>query len=1284
MNEFVFQYIGSDLTVRADGAPVPVAVATRNRLDQLTRLVNTAESARDNAEIRRSSLVLGTELHQLLRLVTNERVRDFLITLPELDGDASPTQPWRWRWEALVHPTILQSHSRNSTLAVLHSSRSVAEARGTELESARCLFLTASPAGVSPVDGPDEYRRMAHAVEKSVAEITVEPLQHGSVEALAKKVQDRSFDIVHVSTHGLKQDGRVLLQLEAPNRESHLVSAAELWRILSRRTAAPRLIVLSTCFSSTTTPDYLSFAHELVRAGAPAVLGWARAVLDDTAIEATASLYNALSRGNSVIEAVARTRRRLWSSDHWEFWVSMCLVGRTSSDVQLRVAPRVNRHDSPDPADELQTGQQREFHEAITKLQGDRCTGLSLVGARLVGKSAMSRHIISALRRDDPSLVLVHISSPLSRLDIVAATSVDGISGRRIQETSINPGLSPAHSLQAAASKWSRPRLFVMDEFESNFQVDPSGSKLLGSESAKILDAVLRVCTDSKHRVLIVSRLSLAVIEPRLSEVSVSSYSSDDCKVFWRRGRRYGGFRGWTLDDWLELCGRFGHNPGCVRALNAMAMNLSQSEIEESLPCDFPTGNVSESDSEIAEILGELCLSGVQRRVATNFRSFLNQAAVFRAHVPVAALVEFLPPETTSPRATLDLLADYELLERGDFQGEPAFRVSWIVAKLESPGSNAQTYEHSARFWRSAIDNHAEAPHAWLFFAWTDAVACKNEQLADTAVVPLAALLIQSNLIQSALDVTNMHCASFPGSATGAHWSAYVTQISGDLDRAEKQSRIAVQLCDEQGIAPSSYQHCASRHRLAAILYERGALIESTTLLREILRDEESSPGSLYETGAAVTLYELSRNLRTLGESQEAFDAVSRAHSALEEALPESQSYFAACLYERAGVEFNLGNTSDAERHLRKCLVLREEEFGMDHGILIQPLVDLSRVLRRSDNMPESATISRRAVDLCRRIGNEESAAAARARSELGQCLLETSGPGAALPEIREALRIARTVHSDVEHAVTAEIQIQLAEAISRSGDRERAIAEYQSARDTLGRFYGGPRHVQCLNALGPLAEELRDNGQYVESVATYVEILQIFMDRETTTNIEEKAAHVAGYDLIEVLLFLAIPIRIGVKKIKEIAGAIQIVGGLSSEHRAAARVVWGVCKGETIHDPPAGTSPRFASAFKKIISEDALLLADLAPLLRGIVASIEGRAALTANARRMINSLENSPTRLRRQIGRYLRSIVARRPRKLPRLTGNLIPNELLGFDRAVRDLLAGGSANPRPTRTR
>lgn len=52
-------------------------------------------------------------------------------------------------------------------------------------------------------------------------------------------------------------------------------------------------------------------AEELLKSGAKAVLGWGRKVLDSDAKEAAAALYQALSAGKKVTEAVALTYQAL-------------------------------------------------------------------------------------------------------------------------------------------------------------------------------------------------------------------------------------------------------------------------------------------------------------------------------------------------------------------------------------------------------------------------------------------------------------------------------------------------------------------------------------------------------------------------------------------------------------------------------------------------------------------------------------------------------------------------------------------------------------------------------------------------------------------------------------------------------------------------------------------------------------------------------------------------------------------------------------------------------------
>ncbi len=115
-------------------------------------------------------------------------------------------------------------------------------------------------------------------------------------------------DVVQISCHGTLAPEPGLL-LEDEIGEGALARTGA----LIGKLAAPdrRLLFLSACETAEAHPVLDSLARALVRAGAPAVLGWAAPVLDREATLFAAGLYSRLVQGDDLAQAHARARLEL-------------------------------------------------------------------------------------------------------------------------------------------------------------------------------------------------------------------------------------------------------------------------------------------------------------------------------------------------------------------------------------------------------------------------------------------------------------------------------------------------------------------------------------------------------------------------------------------------------------------------------------------------------------------------------------------------------------------------------------------------------------------------------------------------------------------------------------------------------------------------------------------------------------------------------------------------------------------------------------------------------------
>ncbi|MEQ9354480.1 CHAT domain-containing protein [Coleofasciculus chthonoplastes] len=175
------------------------------------------------------------------------------------------------------------------------------------------LFMATSPLGITPIlDFEAEEGRILKATARQPLSLTVE--ESGCLSELGYLVGDYDkgyFDVLHLTGHATFVDGEPRFYTETEIGEPYLASAEDIAKELQFR--LPKLIFLSGCRTGQAGKSGAipSMAEALLNLGVTAVLGWGQKVLDEEATTAAAALYQALSAGKTLTQAVALTYQEL-------------------------------------------------------------------------------------------------------------------------------------------------------------------------------------------------------------------------------------------------------------------------------------------------------------------------------------------------------------------------------------------------------------------------------------------------------------------------------------------------------------------------------------------------------------------------------------------------------------------------------------------------------------------------------------------------------------------------------------------------------------------------------------------------------------------------------------------------------------------------------------------------------------------------------------------------------------------------------------------------------------
>jgi tetratricopeptide (TPR) repeat protein len=390
-----------------------------------------------------------------------------------------------------------------------------------ENRALQVLFMATSPLGVEPVlDFEAEEGRILEATARYQIDLKVE--ESGCLSELgylANYYGEGYFDVLHLTGHATFADGQPRFVTETETGEAYLASATDIAKELQFR--LPKLIFLSGCRTGQAGKSGAvpSMAEELLKSGAKAVLGWGQNVLDSDAKEAAAPLYQQLSAGKQLTEAVACTYQVLIKNQarDWHLlrlYVAGILPGELVTPLRTRgrklAPPPTVTTQFLDPAGKVKVatresfvGRRRQLQNCLRALtQSPEELGVLIHGMGGLGKSTLAARLCDRLpnfarvvwvgRIDEPGLV--------SRL-------AEKLDDQELRQALQNPKEELRFRLRRVFQQDSLPFLLVLDDFEVNLE-PRDGGYVLQPEAATVLQALVWAIreTHALHRLILTCR----------------------------------------------------------------------------------------------------------------------------------------------------------------------------------------------------------------------------------------------------------------------------------------------------------------------------------------------------------------------------------------------------------------------------------------------------------------------------------------------------------------------------------------------------------------------------------------------------------------------------------------------------------------------------------------------------------------------------------------------------------------------------------------------------------
>ena len=441
-------------------------------------------------------------------------------------------------WELLARDgSYLTVAGRAPLLPVRAVGASTAASAVVGNRPLRVLFMATSPEGVEPVLSYEaEEAAILAATSRTGTELVVE--ESGTLEGLRFLIRDYGegyFDVLHLSGHAMiGKDGQPTFLAENELGGRADVTADQIAQAMFGHW--PRLVFVSGCLTANA-PDsgtFPSMSESLVRAGAPAVLGWALPVGDTSATVFAARLYQSLADGQPLDRAIVEARQHLYAekSTSWHLLrvyadksPLAAMVTPLHTDGRAPIQIRGADQEFLDPQTQLSrvasraafVGRRRIIQRCLRTLKQPHGTdgaaqALVLHGMGGLGKSSLASRLLERMPTHKRAVWYGRVDLTKFReltTKVPFPQVEQQIEATKLLDTDQAPlAVRLRHLLQATGPLGKTPCLFVFDDFEEGNLDERDGGYVLSAAMAEILPALLTAIRDtgSPSRVIITSR----------------------------------------------------------------------------------------------------------------------------------------------------------------------------------------------------------------------------------------------------------------------------------------------------------------------------------------------------------------------------------------------------------------------------------------------------------------------------------------------------------------------------------------------------------------------------------------------------------------------------------------------------------------------------------------------------------------------------------------------------------------------------------------------------------
>ncbi len=846
----------------------------------------------------------------------------------------------------------------------------------------RVLFMAASAEGVEPELLFEEEERMILEITRDQPiDLVVE--ESGCLKWLAKRIADNyqgHFDVAHFTGHAHQTPDGPRFVLEDEFGWPYEANAREIADAFQGR--YPRLLFLSGCETArpSRAGDKPSLAEELIKAGFPAVLGWALPVGDVDASKIASVLYERLAVGDPLARAVAAARQKLLETGSTDWHLLRlyaddtpltALVTPKNTPARERIKSKAARAEFLDFGSKMEVcsrenfvGRRRLIQRGLrilgsTQGQENYAEGALLTGMGGLGKSSL------AARLADRML-------DFQRVVIVGALDESALQAelrRQLRDKAVREALEMEEPLDLwlidildAAEK---PILFIFDDFEKNRQEDDFDGFRPTPVASTILHALARAIreTASPCRIVVTCRYRFELARPfSLGEVPLLTMRDVELQKKLRLLRQFHPkIREELEPEALEVAA------GNPRLLDRLYPLLKIGKID-------PAGILKEIAKVDAEFREDALLETLVAAQTPGARRLLAIALLIGIPLYAKELTEIIPElrkEYLEQTTATGLLEHFTLIEDQQWYYASPLLAPYLKGTLKKKEVNTISGLAARVLYKTRWEDDGQLNDAIALVTRELALAGGETDIAAAIVEWLCLRWIDRAAYRSVKDLCE-DTLKYLEDYRVLHELARAEVVLGDTAEAEEHYRLALAVCppvrpDSPNIELSD--RSALLHNLAGLRLTLGNPEKAMDLWQQSLEIEDQI-GNLQ--GKAATLHEMAGVFADQGEIKRAMELWQQSLEIAEQIGNVEGK--AATLNNMAGVLANQGEIEQAMGLWQQSLEIAEQ-IGDVEG-KAATLHNMAGVLAQKGEIEQAMGLWQQSIDIEEQIGNLKGKAA--------------------------------------------------------------------------------------------------------------------------------------------------------------------------------------------------------------------------------------------------------------------------------------------------------------------